>query len=254
MPQPRRASLWRFLGVLACVSVLIAASLLLWRGRTCQETQQQASYSSHFSSTLVGSSVPTPILNPPQELREELSEESVAVEPEQAATPSASATGKAAEEEAPATPTAVEPSGKVDTPVIQAIVLEEPLPGEPGPSLVAASEPLGQATAEQPVSPAIAQQPAAQAEAVPPAQATGGPAHKSTLVPQWLRQLPEMVASIPKSLFDPRRPRSRQRSPRRLRSRSQRHGRSRRQRRSLRQSRSRASSRRSTTRGRSRRR
>ncbi len=93
--------------------------------------------------------------------------------------------------------------GQTTTQVIAASALEEALPRESGPSLNVGTEPAGQATAEQTAAPAVAQQPTAQAAPAPPAQPTAGPASKLALLPEWLRHLPETLASIPEKISDP---------------------------------------------------
>jgi hypothetical protein len=124
---------------------------------------------------------------------------SLAVEPQPLALPAA---------ETPETAKTAEPAGQAEVTktaekaapqVIPASAVEEALSGESGPNLSAAADAPGQATAERPVSP-VAAQPAA---AVPPARATPGPTRQTTLLPEWLRRLPETLASIPDAIAEP---------------------------------------------------
>ena len=65
-----------------------------------------------------------------------------------------------------------------------------------------------------------------QAAAVPPEHPTAGPPSKLTLLPEWIRHLPDKLASIPEAISDPRRRPSRHRNRRhRTRSRNRRRSR-----------------------------
>jgi len=162
---------------------------------------------------LVSNNIP----DPPQELRDEdvfFTGKSMVVEPEQAA----------------AAP--VEAAGKIATQVITASALEESLAGESGPSLTGGTEAPGQATAEKPVARVETSQAAgvtsekplplfkapplqwggvsrsqefsgSRTTEVPRAAAMADQTYKLTLLPDWLRHLPDMVASIPATISDP---------------------------------------------------
>ena len=200
MPQPRSTSLWRFLGVFACLGVLIAAALLLWGDKSARENPQQTSHSPHLPPPPIEPSVATTIPDPPEEWGNLgkrillLADNSLPAKPQPPAVQPLEPPGKAEIADSP---------GQTTTQVIAASALEEALPRESGPSLNVGTEPAGQATAEQTAAPAVAQQPTAQAAPAPPAQPTAGPASKLALLPEWLRHLPETLASIPEKISDP---------------------------------------------------
>ncbi len=197
MRQHRYTPLWRLLGVSACLSVFFTATLALWGGDSHREASHQATQPSHLHKPPTESSLAATLPHPPEDLREDdvsFAEINLSVEPEQPATGPVQAAGIAE---------AFAPPRKIDTQVVAASALEEILPAASGPSPSVRSEAPGEATAEQPSSPAVARQPAAQAAAVPPEHPTASPPFKLTLLPEWLRHLPELVASIPEAVLDP---------------------------------------------------
>ena len=71
MPQPRRTSLWRFLGVLTCLGMLTVTSILLWGDKSARENRQQVAHSPHLPPPPVADSVVAKIPETPQELRDD---------------------------------------------------------------------------------------------------------------------------------------------------------------------------------------
>ena len=197
MHQPRCTSLWSLLGVLTCVSIVFTASLVLYGGDSRREVPQRISHSPHLPKPPTELSVAAPLPAPPEDLREEdvsFAEKSPTVESGRAATEPVQSAGTAE---------AFAPPRKIDTQVIAASAVEDAMPHESGPNLTASSEAPGEATVERPVAPAVVRRPAAQAAAAPPEHPAGGPTSKLSLLPEWLRHLPEIVASIPEAILDP---------------------------------------------------
>ena len=138
-----------------------------------------------------------------RELREEevslFPEKSIAVEPKQAAAPAVEAPGKAEATEAPAGRAT---DARRLLPSHSASAVEEPLPGESGPNLNVGASRRGKRPRSSPLRPRLHSNPPHNL-ARSAAAATAGPTPKFTLLPEWLRHLPETLASIPESLSDP---------------------------------------------------
>jgi hypothetical protein len=195
MPQPRRASLWLFPSVLACVCLLTAVSLLLCQTASCPEVDLQVAQSPHLPMPPAVRLAADVSLYPSMDNETEdkpVAEQSKLPEPEPTGAASLEAAGK--------------PAGEV----ITASAIEEQPIAELGPNLGGLPESSSppQADTKPSVSLSVAEHAAAQTQApptatpAPPAADTAADPQKAASLPDWLRRLPELVASLP-TISDP---------------------------------------------------
>jgi hypothetical protein len=200
MPHLRRASLRILVDVYACAFVLCAASTLLCQCVPCPAAKPQIACFTRLpmppalsaADLSLGERIPVPT----DELRDEVLLHTVngmAVELEPITLQPAQSPAKA------------EPARIFEmtaTRVIAASAIEDSVADDSGPSPAGGNAVPGEAIAEQSMSPVVPQQPAEKPAATPPAAESSGSTSKSSLLPEWLRRLPETVANLPSALSD----------------------------------------------------